>query len=86
MRTLRAALIITAMLLAILGILSIYKPNIIGAEFCWSKYKCFYIPKYIKPTNIYYLNYIKIIGMGFIFSSVVLLAVYAFYPSILFIF
>ncbi|MDV3427773.1 MAG: hypothetical protein LIR50_12235, partial [Bacillota bacterium] len=82
-------LIITTMLLAILGILLIYKPNIIGAEFYWSKYKWFYIPKYIKPINIYYLNYINIIGVGFILSSVVLLVisvVYVFYPPILFIF
>ncbi|AHF06114.1 hypothetical protein [Desulfitobacterium metallireducens] len=83
------ALMIVAMLFAILGILSIYKPNIIGAEFYWAKWKCFYVPKYIKPTNKYYLNYIKIIGLGFIFSAVVLLivsVVYAFYPPILSIF
>lgn len=83
------ALIITAILFAILGLLSIYKPNIIGAEFCWSKYKCFYVPKYIKPTNKYYLNYIKIIGLGFILSAVVLFVisvVYVFHPSVLLIF
>ncbi|MGE5627430.1 MAG: hypothetical protein ACM3X7_04840 [Solirubrobacterales bacterium] len=80
-------LIITAIILAILGILSIYKPNIAGAEFSWVKYKCIYLPKYINPTNKYYLNYIKIIGVGFILSSLVLLivsVVYVFYPNILF--
>lgn len=78
-------LIITSIILLILGILSIYKPNIMGAEFCWSKYKWIYVPKYINPTNMYYLNYIKVIGFGFILSSLVLLVisvVYVFYPQI----
>lgn len=69
------AMIITAMIFAILGILSIYKPNNIGSEFYWSKYKCFYLPKHIKPTNKYYLKYIKIIGLGLILSAVVLLVI-----------
>ena len=71
-------LIIATILCAILGILSIYRPNIIGAEFYWAKNKYFYVPKYKKPTNEYYLNYIKTLGLGFILS-----AVYVFNPSIL---
>lgn len=81
------ALIITAMILAILGVLSIYNSEIIGAEFYWHKYKWFYIPKYSKPINLYYLNYIKIIGVGFISSSAILLvvsAIYVYNPHILF--
>lgn len=77
---------ITTMLFAIVGILSIYKPNIIGAEFHWTKYKWFYIPKYTVITNKFYEKYIKLVGIGFIVAAVVMFVVsivYVFYPSII---
>ena len=39
------SLIITIIILMILGVLSLQKPDIVGVDFYWAKYKWFYIPK-----------------------------------------
>ena len=80
------ALIITSIILASVGIISVYRPKIIGTEFVWNKSSRFYVLKPIEPTNNYYLRYIKIIGVGFILSGLILLMIsiiYFFNPSIL---
>lgn len=77
--------IITIIILMIFGVLSLQKPDIVGADFYWSKYKWFYIPKYKKATNKYYEHQIKVIGIGSIVSSVILLVfmlIYVIYPPI----
>lgn len=63
--------IITVIILITFGVLSLQKPNLVGADFYWSKYKWFYIPKYKKATNKYYEHQIKVIGVGLILSAVV---------------
>lgn len=63
--------IITVIILMTFGVLSLQKPNLVGADFYWSKYKWFYIPKYKKATNKYYEHQIKVIGVGLILSAVV---------------
>ncbi len=68
--TIMAVIIIFLM---IFGVLSIRKPDIVGADFYWSKYKWFYIPKYKKATNKYYEHQIKVVGIGLIISAVILL-------------
>lgn len=65
--------IIAALILMIFGVLSLQKPDLVGADFYWSKYKWFYIPKYQKATNKYYEHQIKVIGVGLILSAVILL-------------
>lgn len=80
------ALGITAILFMIFGILSIYKPSIIGAEFYWIKYKFFYIPKYKTSTNEYYHKQIKIVGLGVLFASIIMFIVtiaYVINPDVL---
>ncbi|ADL52067.1 hypothetical protein [Clostridium cellulovorans] len=82
-------LIVTTIILTLLGILSLRKPDIVGADFYWSKYKWFYIPKYKKATNKYYQHQIKIIGIALIMSAVILLVFMitcAIYPPILSVF
>ena len=77
--------IITIIILMIFGVLSLQKPDIVGADFYWSKYKWFYIPKYKKATNKYYEHQIKVIGIGSIMSAVILLVfmlIYVIYPPI----
>ncbi|WP_242872055.1 hypothetical protein [Clostridium ragsdalei] len=79
------ALITTVIFLIFGGILSIRKPNIVGADFYWVKYKWYYIPRYKKSTNIYYQHQIKVIGVGLIVAAVILLVfatVYVIYPPI----
>lgn len=68
--TIMAVIIIFLM---IFGVLSIRKPDIVGADFYWAKYKWFYIPKYKKATNKYYEHQIKVVGIGLILSAVILL-------------
>lgn len=78
------ALIISALICALIGVTSIYKPKYVGAEFSLEKSKKFYALKYIEPTNNYYLRYIEIIGVGLIFTSLILLGlsvIYVFNPS-----
>ncbi|WP_368240789.1 hypothetical protein [Clostridium paraputrificum] len=78
-------LIITTIILVILGVLSLKKPDIVGVDFYLAKYKWFYIPKYKRATNKYYKHQIKVIGIGLIMSAVVLLVfmlIYAIYPPI----
>lgn len=55
------------------GMLSIHRPDIVGADFYWAKYKWYYIPKYKKSTNKYYEQQIKMVGVGLIASAVILL-------------
>lgn len=77
--------IITVIILMIFGVLSLQKPELVGADFYWSKYKWFYIPKYKKATNKYYEHQIKVIGVGLILSAVILLVfmlIYVIYPPI----
>ena len=77
--------IIVIIILMIFGVLSLQKSDIVGADFYWSKYKWFYIPKYKKATNKYYEHQIKVIGLGLIISAVILLVVmliYIIYPPI----
>lgn len=77
--------IITVIILMIFGVLSLQKPDLVGADFYWSKYKWFYIPKYKKATNKYYEHQIKVIGVGLIMSAVILLVfmlIYVIYPPI----
>ena len=62
------SLIITIIILMILGVLSLQKPDIVGVDFYWAKYKWFYIPKYKRATNKYYKHQIKVIGIGLIMS------------------
>jgi hypothetical protein len=52
----------------IFGIISWRKPDLIGSEFYWSKYKWFYIPNYRKTTNQQYQHQIRIIGIGLLLS------------------
>jgi hypothetical protein len=78
-------LIVTTIILMVFGMLSLQKPDIVGADFYWSKYKWFYIPKYKKATNKYYEHQIKVIGIGSIMSAVMLVVfmmIYAAYPPI----
>ena len=68
-----------------LGVLSLQKPDIVGVDFYWSKYKWFYIPKYKKATSKYYKHQIKVIGIGLIMTAVILLIfmlIYVIYPTI----
>lgn len=68
------------------GIISIRKPNIAGADFYWTKYKWYYIPRYKKTTNIYYHHQIKVVGVGLIGGAVILLVfaiAYVIYPPLL---
>ena len=67
------------------GVLSLKKPEIIGADFYWQRYKWFYIPKYKKTENRYYEHMIKVIGIGLILSSlisIVIVLIYTLYPYI----
>lgn len=67
------------------GMLSLKKPEIIGADFYWYKYKWFYIHKYKKTENRYYEHMIKVIGIGLILSSLISIAIvliYTLYPYI----
>ncbi|KOA18730.1 hypothetical protein CLHOM_30140 [Clostridium homopropionicum DSM 5847] len=66
------ALGITAILFMIFGIVSIYKPSIIGRECYWIKRKFFYIPRYKISTNEYYHNQIKIVGLGVLIASIIM--------------
>ena len=66
------ALGITATLLMIFGIVSIYKPSIIGRECYWIKHKFLYIPKYRISTNEYCHNQIKIVGLGVLIASIIM--------------
>ena len=71
------------------GVLSLRKPEVVGADFYWSKHKWFYIPKYKKATNKYYQHQIKVIGMASIIAAIILLAFIitsAIYPPILLFF
>lgn len=70
--TIMAVIIIFLM---IFGVLSVRKPDIVGADFYWAKYKWFYIPKYKKATNKYYEHQIKVVGIGLIMSAVILLVI-----------
>lgn len=79
-------LVISALICVLAGVISIYKPKYAGVEFSLKKSKNFYAIKCIEPTNNYYLRYIKIIGVGLIISSLILMSVtvvYVFNPSIL---
>lgn len=81
--------IVTIIILMLFGLLSLRKPDIVGADFYWSKYKWFYMPKYKKATNKYYEHQIKVIGIGLIISAVILLVVmmiYVIYPPIILLF
>lgn len=81
--------IASIIILMLLGIFSLRKPDIIGADFYWSKCKWFYMPRYKKATNKYYEHQIKVIGIGLIMSAVLLLVfmiIYVIYPPILFLF
>lgn len=81
--------IVTSIILMLFGLLSLRKPDIVGADFYWAKYKWFYMPKYKKATNKYYEHQIKVIGIGLIMSSVILLVVmmvYVIYPPIILLF
>lgn len=53
----------------IFGILSWKKPDLIGSEFYWSKFKWFYVPKYRKTKNQQYQHQIKTLGIGLLLSS-----------------
>jgi hypothetical protein len=80
---------IVIIILMIFGVLSLQKSDIVGADFYWSKYKWFYIPKYKKATNKYYEHQIKVIGIGLIISAVILLVfmvIYIIYPPIRLVF
>jgi len=66
------ALGITAILFMIFGIVSIYKPSVVGRECYWIKHKFFYIPKYKISTNQYYHNQIKIVGLGLLVASIIM--------------
>lgn len=78
--------VVTTILLMIIGILSLLKADLVGVEFYWQRHNWFYIPKYRKSTNTYYHNQIRVLGIGFIVSSLVMLILTVFYvvnPDIL---
>jgi len=69
------ATMVTALLFMVFGLISIFKPNIIGKECYWVKYKHFYIPKYKDTTNKHYLKQIRVVGIGLTLSSLVMFIV-----------
>lgn len=84
MEIIKGSIIIIIILMS-LGVLSLQKPDIVGVDFYWTKYKWFYIPKCKKATNKYYKHQIKVIGIGLMMSAVILLVfmlTYVIYPNI----
>jgi hypothetical protein len=80
---------VTTVLFFIFGVLSIYKPEIIGVEGYWVKHKWFYILKYKKSDNKYYHKQIRTVGLGFLvgaFFMLIFTVVYIVYPDVLLLF
>ncbi|MGG7179293.1 hypothetical protein ACQPU1_17115 [Clostridium paraputrificum] len=71
--------IFIAMVFMAFGIFSIIKPNLIGAELKWVKYKYIYLPKYEKSTNEYYHKQIKVVGVGLIGAAIIMIIISAGY-------
>lgn len=81
--------VFTIITLILLGVLSLRKPSIVGADLYLSKYKWLYIPRFKKTTNKYYEHQIKVIGIGLIISAALILTfmiIYIIYPPIISLF
>ena len=53
------------------GVLSLIKPEIIGADFYWRKYKRIYIPGWRRVNNPQFHRQIRIVGVGLIVAPIV---------------
>ncbi len=53
------------------GVLSLLKPEIIGADFYWRKYKRIYLPNWRQVDNPQYHRQIRIVGVGLIVAPII---------------
>jgi hypothetical protein len=80
------AMVIIPLLFIGIGIISICKPQLMTVECQWIKYAHFYRPSLRYSNNPYYLKQIRLVGIGFLIASilvVIIIMIYKINPNLL---